>query len=110
LDLLTTAMHELGHVLGYGHAADGRSLMSPVLSVGRNRAGSSAGSSAEAVKPLGQAEWRMGLDQWASDALFADLADDGLTVDAWFDRLARDDGYSRSSLMAASTNSSPPPG
>jgi hypothetical protein len=72
IDLLTVVMHELGHLLGHAHTADG--LMAPVLSasaVAPSARGSglstldsslwTLGSSAEAVGPLGQAQWGRGL-------------------------------------------------
>jgi hypothetical protein len=87
-------MHEMGHLLGYGHAAGG--LMAPVLAAGplpRSSPGSrlstldsglwTVGSSAEAVEPLGQAEWRIGLDD-----VFADLTLDG-SEDATLSRVPR---------------------
>jgi hypothetical protein len=76
VDLLTVAMHEMGHLLGYEHREAG--FMAPVLSAGR----SSAGSSAEAVESLGRAEWRTGLSSFALspssrvDGVFTDLGHD----------------------------------
>ena len=84
IDLLAVVMHEMGHLLGYGHSADAHDLMAPVLSAG----GSSAGSSAEAVEPLGQAQWRSGPWSLAPrsasplDDVFADLGDDSASQDS----------------------------
>ena len=50
MHMLSALMHEIGHLLGYEHTEDG--LMSPVFSAGSSRA--------EAVEPLGRAEWRSG--------------------------------------------------
>jgi len=42
IDLLTVVMHEMGHLLGYGHSEDAEDLMAPVLWARPGRASSSS--------------------------------------------------------------------
>ena len=75
LSLLTVVMHELGHLLGYGHSEEADDLMAPVLSAGR---ASGVGSRIEAIEPLEQADWLSGLHSFALtparlDKAFEDL-------------------------------------
>ena len=115
LDLLTVVMHELGHLLGYEHAEAG--LMAPVLRASSLHPSSliprpSSASSAEAVEPLGQAQWRTGLHSFAlqassftarpsspRDDVFADLGDDSSSSDDGSPLLASQD----TDVLAAAT-------
>jgi hypothetical protein len=127
VDLLTAVMHEMGHLLGYGHAVDG--LMSPVLAAGRSR----AGSRAKAVEPLGQAEWRIRPSSFAfrsssaPDGVFADMVLDSdeetpldcvprrsrmqryeRDLDAWFAELAAAEQSEPSSVIGSQYSAWPP--
>ena len=60
LDLLTVVMHELGHLLGYGHSDDPDDLMAPVFS-----------ADAQLPRHSGMERYERQLDLW-----FAELGED----------------------------------
>ena len=84
VDLLTVVMHELGHLLGYGHSDDPHDLMAPMLQVSAPYAGSVSGhDSSSHLEPL--------------SATFPSLRDE------LFTRLLRDDAEEPLAALAESS-------
>ena len=82
VDLLTVVLHELGHLLGYGHSDEAADLMAPVLAVGRSAAAPSITRPSFSVLPASGFRAPASLpglpSSSAADELLADLfQDDG---------------------------------